>query len=122
MTYFEALSGGLSHYLPLLLRLRAKTIPQSYRTPGYFVDLTTPAPGTRCPATTTSTGIGSVRDQLLEQLTDGGIPEKLATCIVDGMIKRVGEQKFNDMVLRNDQDGITKLAQAQALQCATSGG
>ncbi len=89
---------------------------------GYFVDLTTPAPGTRCPATTTSTGIGSVRDQLLEQLTDGGIPEKLATCIVDGMIKRVGEQKFNDMVLRNDQDGITKLAQAQALQCATSGG
>ncbi len=40
MTYFEALSGGLSHYLPLLLRLRAKTIPQSYRTPGYFVDLT----------------------------------------------------------------------------------
>ncbi|MDC7697613.1 recombination directionality factor [Vogesella indigofera] len=40
LKYFEALSGGLTHYLPLLLRLRAKTTTQSYRTPVYFVDLT----------------------------------------------------------------------------------
>ncbi|MDC7689818.1 recombination directionality factor [Vogesella indigofera] len=40
LKYFEAVSGGLTHYLPLLLRLRAKTTTQSYRTPVYFVDLT----------------------------------------------------------------------------------
>ncbi|MDC7698321.1 recombination directionality factor [Vogesella indigofera] len=40
LKYFEALSGGLTHYLPLLLRLRAKTTTLSYRTPVYFVDLT----------------------------------------------------------------------------------
>lgn len=85
----------------------------------YFVDLKTPAPGTRCPATSGSGGFGGVRDQLLKQLTDSGVPEKLAVCIVDGMIKRVGESKFNDMVMQNDQDNLTKLAQAQALQCAT---
>lgn len=40
LRYFEAGSGGLTHYLPLLLRLRAKTTTQSYRTPVYYVDLT----------------------------------------------------------------------------------
>lgn len=88
----------------------------------YFVDLTTPAAGTRCPATDSSSGFGGgVRDQIVKELTDSGIPSKLANCIVDGMIGRVGQSKFNDMVLSNDQDGITKLAQALALQCATGG-
>ena len=40
LRYFEAISGGHSQYLPLLLRLRAKTTTQSYRSPVYFVDLT----------------------------------------------------------------------------------
>lgn len=40
LRYFEALSGGLTHYLPLLLRLRAKSTTQSYRAPVYYVDLT----------------------------------------------------------------------------------
>ncbi|MBA8737417.1 recombination directionality factor [Chromobacterium violaceum] len=38
--YFEAVSGGLTRYLPLTLRLRAKSTAQSYRTPVYYVDLT----------------------------------------------------------------------------------
>jgi hypothetical protein len=38
--YFEAVSGGLTRYLPLTLRLRAKSTTQSYRTPVYYVDLT----------------------------------------------------------------------------------
>ncbi|PRP69179.1 hypothetical protein BUE93_18570 [Chromobacterium amazonense] len=38
--YFEAASGGLTRYLPLTLRLRAKSTTQSYRTPVYYVDLT----------------------------------------------------------------------------------
>lgn len=40
LRYFEAVSGGLTHYLPLMLRLRAKTTTQSRRTPVYYVDLT----------------------------------------------------------------------------------
>ncbi len=38
--YFEAVSGGNSRYLPLLLRLRAKSTTQSFRTPVFYVDLT----------------------------------------------------------------------------------
>jgi hypothetical protein len=33
-------SGGHTRYLPLTLRLRAKSTTQSYRTPVYYVDLT----------------------------------------------------------------------------------
>ncbi|MDO2949067.1 hypothetical protein M8828_11095 [Aeromonas simiae] len=40
LSYFEAISGGCTRYLPLMLRLRAKSTTQSYRTPIYFVDLT----------------------------------------------------------------------------------
>ncbi len=40
LNYFEAVSGGLTRYLPLTLRLRAKSTTQSYRTPVYYVDLT----------------------------------------------------------------------------------
>ncbi|MEA9423012.1 hypothetical protein VCX83_14090 [Aeromonas caviae] len=40
LKYLEAVSGGLTRYLPLTLRLRAKSTTQSYRTPVYYVDLT----------------------------------------------------------------------------------
>lgn len=40
LQYFQALSGGHTRYLPLLLRLRAKTTTLSYQTPVYYVDLT----------------------------------------------------------------------------------
>ena len=88
----------------------------------YLVDLTLPAVGTRCPAQSTGGGFGGTRDMLVEQLTGSGIPKEMATCMVDGMIEKVGEAEFDDMVLNNDVDGITKLAQAAALGCATSGG
>ncbi|UDY34132.1 alpha/beta hydrolase [Dermatobacter hominis] len=89
---------------------------------GYFVDLEVPSAGTRCPAQSSSDEFGGVRDELIEQLADSGLPQELATCVVDGMIERVGEAEFNDMVLKNEQEEITKLAQATALECATSGG
>lgn len=88
----------------------------------YLVDLTPPAAGTRCPAKAAGDAFGGVRQELVDQLTESGIPDELATCIVDGMIAEAGEAKFNDLVLRNDQDAITKLAQTTALECATSGG
>ncbi|MBB6055376.1 hypothetical protein [Tolumonas osonensis] len=40
LQYFQALSGGHTRYLPLLLKLRAKTTTLSYQTPVYYVDLT----------------------------------------------------------------------------------
>ena len=40
LKYLEAVSNGLTRYLPLTLRLRAKSTTQSYRTPVYYVDLT----------------------------------------------------------------------------------
>lgn len=40
LRYFEAVSGGNTRHLPLLLRLRAKSTTQSYRAPVFYVDLT----------------------------------------------------------------------------------
>jgi hypothetical protein len=39
LQYFEAVSGGNTRYLPLQLKLRAKSTTQSHRTPVYYVDL-----------------------------------------------------------------------------------
>ena len=39
LSYFEAMSGGTSRYLPLMLKLRAKSTTQSHRAPVYYVDL-----------------------------------------------------------------------------------
>ena len=39
LAYFEAISGGNCRYLPLQLKLRAKSTTQSHRAPVYYVDL-----------------------------------------------------------------------------------
>lgn len=39
LEYFNAISGGNARYLPLVLRLRAKSTTLSRRTPVYYVDL-----------------------------------------------------------------------------------
>ena len=39
LQYFEAVSGGHTRYLPLQLKLRAKSTTQSHRAPVYYVDL-----------------------------------------------------------------------------------
>lgn len=39
LAYFEAVSGGNSRYLPLLLKLRGKSTTQSHRAPVFYVDL-----------------------------------------------------------------------------------
>jgi len=39
LAYFEAVSGGTTRYLPLMLKLRAKSTTQSHRAPVYYVDL-----------------------------------------------------------------------------------
>jgi hypothetical protein len=39
LQYLNAVSGGKARYLPLSLKLRAKSTTQSHRTPVYYVDL-----------------------------------------------------------------------------------
>ena len=39
LQYFEAVSGGHTRYLPLQLKLRAKSTTQSHRAPVFYVDL-----------------------------------------------------------------------------------
>ena len=39
LAYFEAISGGNCRYLPLQLKLRAKSTTQSHRAPVYYVDI-----------------------------------------------------------------------------------
>ena len=39
LSYFEARSGGTTRYLPLMLKLRAKSTTQSHRAPVYYVDI-----------------------------------------------------------------------------------
>lgn len=40
LRYFEAVSGGYTKYLRLMLKLRAKSTTQSHRAPVFYVDLT----------------------------------------------------------------------------------
>lgn len=40
LRYFEAVSGGHTKHLPLMLKLRAKSTTQSHRAPVFYVDLT----------------------------------------------------------------------------------
>lgn len=39
LEYFEAVSGGNTRYLPLMLKLRGKSTTQSHRSPVYYADL-----------------------------------------------------------------------------------
>jgi hypothetical protein len=40
LQYLNAISGGRARYLPLSLKLRAKSTTQSHRVPVYYVDIT----------------------------------------------------------------------------------
>jgi pimeloyl-ACP methyl ester carboxylesterase len=86
----------------------------------YLIDLTVPAAGTSCPANDAVDPFGGVRDTLVEQLATT-VPRELAECVVDGMIDEVGEERFDELVLGNDQEALSRLAAAQTLRCAAGG-
>lgn len=88
---------------------------------GYLVDLTPPAAGTRCPAETSEAAFTSIRDEVLSQFSEAGIPEKIANCIIDGIIDELGESSFNQLVLSDDQEQLTRLVTAQAVRCRVGG-
>jgi len=88
----------------------------------YLVDLKAPKADTSCPAQSDDSGFGGIRDVLITQLVDSGVPRRLASCLVDGMIREVGEDELNRMVLDNDASEFTKLAARLTLECASKSG
>jgi hypothetical protein len=86
----------------------------------YLVDLTVPAEGTRCPTQGTEATFTSIRDEVLAQL-EQSIPSEVATCVIDGIIADIGEAEFTQLVLSGDQERLTRLVTAQAMQCAAGG-
>jgi pimeloyl-ACP methyl ester carboxylesterase len=88
----------------------------------YLVDLSAPAAGTRCPAEESEAGFTSIRDEVLTQFEDAGIPEEVANCVIEGIIAELGESGFNELVLSGDQEQLTRLVTAQAVRCAAGGG
>jgi pimeloyl-ACP methyl ester carboxylesterase len=88
----------------------------------YLVDLVVPPAGTRCPAQDTEAGFTSIRDEVLSQFEEAGIPSEIADCVVDGIIEELGEAEFTRLILSGDQERLTRLVTAQAMQCAADGG
>jgi pimeloyl-ACP methyl ester carboxylesterase len=88
----------------------------------YLVDLVVPPPGTRCPAQDSDAGFDSIRDEVLSQFAEAGLPEEIANCVVDGIIDDLGEEAFNQLVLSGDQRELARLVTAQAVRCAAGGG
>lgn len=86
----------------------------------YLVDLTLPPEGTRCPAEAGPRAFTDLRDTVVGQLVDGGVPREVAVCMVDGIIDEIGAARFDRLILENDQEQLTRLAAAQALACATA--
>lgn len=87
----------------------------------YLVDLRTPAAGTRCPAQDDGPGFTDIRDEVLTQFVDAGIPTEVAECIIDGIIDELGEAQFNQLVLSGDQERLSRLVTARAVPCAAGG-
>ena len=88
----------------------------------YLVDLEVPAAGTSCPAAADSVSFGGLRDEIVSQLVESGLPESLAECVIDGVIEDTGVAEFNRMVLEQDSEALTRLVTAQTLGCASVGG
>jgi len=87
----------------------------------YLVDLVMPPAGTRCPAQDSDAGFDSIRDEVLSQFSEAGLPDEIANCVVDGIIDELGEEAFNQLVLSGDQRELARLVTAQAVRCAAGG-
>jgi hypothetical protein len=87
----------------------------------YLVDLTVPKVGTRCPDKEQDLSFGGLRDEVISQLVEGGLPKDLAECVIDGVINETGSAEFNRMVLEEDIEKLSQLVTAQTLGCASAG-
>ncbi len=88
----------------------------------YLVDLQVPAADTRCPAQGADDGFQSIRDEVVSQFVEAGLPEPIAECVVDGILDEIGEDELNRIILSGDPTELTRLVTAQSIRCATAGG
>lgn len=87
----------------------------------YLVDLVVPAADTRCPAESQDASFAPLRDEVVSQMEQAGLPSAVASCVVDGIIEDLGEAGFDELVLSGDQEKLARLVTAQAMRCATAG-
>jgi pimeloyl-ACP methyl ester carboxylesterase len=87
----------------------------------YLIDGTLPAEGTRCPAQEESVSFAGLRDEIVSQFVDVGLPQQVAECVVDGAIAEVGEVEFDRMVLTEDVDELQRIVQDHSVRCALGG-
>jgi len=88
----------------------------------YLVNLKVPAQGKRCPKVADSENFGGLRDQIVEELTKGGVPKEVARCVVDDLIDELGEDRLNELLLSSDNiEELSKYITAATLKCATGG-
>lgn len=87
----------------------------------YLVELTLPPAGTRCPAQTESVSFGGLRDAIVEQFVELGLPETIAACVVDGIIGEIGSEEFDRLILSEQVDELSGLVQQYSTSCALGG-
>jgi len=87
----------------------------------YLVKLTVPKMGTRCANKEVKLSFGGLRDEVVSQLVESGLPKDLAECVIDGVIAKSGNAEFNRMVLEEDIQKLSQLVAAQTLGCASAG-
>ena len=115
LQYFEAVSGGNTRYLPLQLKLRAKSTTQSHRAPVYYVDL-----GLRDGVTLEDAVSAAIADAAKAELAGVGIDalEQIArTGLSNGAFEdseeeatAVVEEFYAEAAARNDEaTGKTKV-------------
>ena len=87
----------------------------------YLLDGALPEEGTRCPAQEDSVSFGGLRDEIVSQFVEVGLPQEVAECVVDGAIGEVGEVEFDRMVLTEDIDGLQQIVQSHSVRCTLGG-
>lgn len=89
----------------------------------YLVDLDLPEAGTSCPANegAAGTGIGDLREQLIEEMTAAGLSGSVAECIADRLEEELGTSGLEDLLLSGDQEKLTQMFTDITLECAAGG-
>lgn len=89
----------------------------------YLVDLALPEAGTSCPANEGSagTGVGDLREQLIEELAAAGLPESVAKCIADRLEEDLGTSGLEDLLLGGDPEELTQKITDITLACMAGG-
>lgn len=89
----------------------------------YLVELQLPEAGTSCPANEQSpgSGVGDLREQLIDEMTAAGLPEPVAKCIADRLEEDLGTEGLEDLLLSGDPEELTSKITDITLECMSGG-